>query len=406
MHPAKRANWRKRDGQQSSPGRVGRGHGAGQIYANCCMIEASTPRSSVNYASPTISSSLKKTGQLQVMPDNKTFEVATPAENHETPLKKLLAAKLQAAEKSLEKSPTTSEDKEEEEEGVESQSVGEVIYMAEHASSGSDCPNDNAKFANALSPIFEEKEENDDNDFTNSTGSFSPPGHVVEEKTTAEDEENDDDDESFDGGEQVDGNLKEQSVVDGAVSKDGSEGEKDEANSKHASANQLTPKIPQQRLRQLKASKDGRIKELQEKVGQLEAKLKDLQEAKKEKKMGKMEKSKSPSPLEDSSPLPPLTTEQLRIIASDKCSSGASPSSPSSKPSSKATLVLDGVHHMPLPRDFNRMPSVKRDILLVALPEAVRASYLNMCWEARFFEQMTVAPMKAAQQELLLSLKL
>lgn len=346
---------------------------------------------------------------------------------HQLMLKNLLTFKLESVEQEL-ASPMKKEAQEEHQVGEE------VIFMASTPNSsardgGGGSFQNNAKFA-SLSPILEEnenvnkvdekKKEKNNVDFSNSTlaDSLFPQSNEkdeAEEKNLSstefdqlgsllnddKEESDDDKDESSDGGEQVDGNLMEKEDDN---EKDASSKVTLESNIPSSKPSVMaTPKM-EVRSRKANPSKDGRIKELQAKVKQVEDKLKELQETKEKKVIvDKSKEPSKPSPLDEDYS---LTPEQLRVIASDKCCSASSPAPASA--TSKATIVLDGVHQLPLPRDFNRMPSLQRDLLLVALPEAAREVYLNMAWEARFVEQMTYVPVKAEEtpkQELLLSLK-
>lgn len=69
----------------------------------------------------------------------------------------------------------------------------------------------------------------------------------------------------------------------------------------------------------------------------------------------------------------------------------------------KATLSING-HQLPVPGDFNRLSPVEQNLLLAELPEAVRASYLNLSWTDRFYEHLASMPI-AVKQQLLRSLK-
>ncbi|KAJ6219214.1 hypothetical protein RDWZM_005026 [Blomia tropicalis] len=69
-----------------------------------------------------------------------------------------------------------------------------------------------------------------------------------------------------------------------------------------------------------------------------------------------------------------------------------------------AKLTIGG-YQLPLPKVFNRLSQVEKNLLMCKLPEMVRGQYLSMCWESRFYEHLAKAPL-SVREKLLLNLNL
>ena len=126
------------------------------------------------------------------------------------------------------------------------------------------------------------------------------------------------------------------------------------------------------------------IEELQEKLRLLEAEYKKAASEEEDSKKKKEKIVSKPSPSSSSSAAVVNKAEELSTPLI------VSPKPQLLLPDVDTKLVLGG-YQLPLPKAFNRLALVEKNLLLAPLSERVRGHYLNMCWEEQLNEKLAQA---------------
>ena len=126
------------------------------------------------------------------------------------------------------------------------------------------------------------------------------------------------------------------------------------------------------------------IEELQEKLRLLEAEYKKAASEEEDSKKKKEKIVSKPSPSSSSSAAVVNKSEEFSTPLI------VSPKPQLLLPDVDTKLVLGG-YQLPLPKAFNRLALVEKNLLLAPLSERVRGHYLNMCWEEQLNEKLAQA---------------